>query len=220
MPAFSTLMDYAIIKLGNKQHRVRDGETLVVDRLSTEQGKSFEPVVLLGEAKVTATILAHERGPKILIGKYKKRTGYKRHNGFRAATSRVEITLGAGGAKKAAAAAKAEKAAKAEAPEQVEATVEAVAASEVAAPEAVEAPEAEAPEVEAASAPADLPEGYEEMTVAQVNTATKGWSVAELQAALEFEQANAARKGAISALESAKAKEEAEEETEEAPDGA
>ena len=95
-------MDYAIIKLGNKQHRVRDGETLVVDRLPTDEGKTFEPVVLLGDAKVTATVLAHERGPKILIGKYRKRTGYKRHNGFRAATSRVEITIGAGGASEGA----------------------------------------------------------------------------------------------------------------------
>ena len=95
-------MDYAIIKLGNKQHRVKHGETLVVDRLPTDEGKTFEPVVLLGDAKVTATVIAHERGPKILIGKYRKRTGYKRHNGFRAATSRVEITLGSGGAKRAA----------------------------------------------------------------------------------------------------------------------
>jgi len=94
-------MDYAIIRLGNKQHRVRDGETLVVDRVSTEAGESFEPVVLLGGMKVTATVVAHERGPKIVIGKYKRRTGYKRHNGFRAATSRLEIALGAG-AKRAA----------------------------------------------------------------------------------------------------------------------
>src|SRR5881392_302321 len=85
---------YAIIRLGNKQHRVRDGETLVVDRLSTEAGKSFEPDVLLGEGTVTATVIAHERGPKIRIGKYRRRTGYKRHNGFRAATSRVQISLG------------------------------------------------------------------------------------------------------------------------------
>ena len=48
---------------------------------------------------MTAKVIAHERGPKILIGKYRKRTGYKRHTGFRAATSRVEISLG--GAKKA-----------------------------------------------------------------------------------------------------------------------
>ncbi len=90
-------MDYAIIRLGGKQYRVREGEYLVVDRLKTEAGKSFSPDVLLGDdgVKVTATVLAHERGPKIRIGKYRKRTGYKRHNGFRAATSRVEISLGA-----------------------------------------------------------------------------------------------------------------------------
>ena len=41
-------------------------------------------------------VLAHERGPKIRIGKYRKRTGYKRHNGFRAATTRIEVSLGTG----------------------------------------------------------------------------------------------------------------------------
>ena len=86
---------YAIIRLGNKQHRVYDGETLVVDRLSTEAGKSFEPDVLLGDRTVTATVIAHERGPKIRIGKYRRRTGYKRHNGYRSSTSRVQISLGA-----------------------------------------------------------------------------------------------------------------------------
>ncbi len=60
-------------------------------------------MVLLGVPTVTATVIAHERGPKILIGKYRKRTGYKRHNGFRAATSRVEISLGTGAAAKPAA---------------------------------------------------------------------------------------------------------------------
>src|SRR3954453_13434842 len=95
-------MDYAIIRLGGKQYRVREGETLVVDRLKTDEGKSFSPDVLLGDSgvNVTATVIAHERGPKIRIGKYKRRTGYKRHTGFRAATSRVEISLG--GSRKAA----------------------------------------------------------------------------------------------------------------------
>src|SRR3954449_11785347 len=89
-------MDYAIIRLGGKQYRVREGETLVVDRLSTDEGKSFSPDVLLGDTGVTVTakVIAHERGPKILIGKYRRRTGYKRHTGFRAATSRIEISLG------------------------------------------------------------------------------------------------------------------------------
>src|SRR3954449_7176593 len=90
-------MDYAVIRVGGKQHKVRDGETLVVDRLRTDVGGTFEPDILLGDGtKVVVTVLAHERGPKIRIGKYRRRTGYKRHNGFRAATSRIEITIGAG----------------------------------------------------------------------------------------------------------------------------
>jgi large subunit ribosomal protein L21 len=176
-------MDYAIIKLGNKQHRVRDGETLVVDRVATEEGKSFEPVVLLGDTKVTATVVSHGRGPKILVGKYKRRTGYKRHNGFRAATSRVEITLGTGAKRSAA---KAEKPAKAE---------------KVDAP----APAAETPGV---------PAGYEALTVAQVKAETKEWSVEELEAALEYEQSHADRKGAIAALESALEADEVDEDEE------
>jgi len=165
---------YAIIRLGNKQHRVRDGETLVVDRLSTEAGKSFEPDVLLGEGMVTATVIAHERGPKIRIGKYRRRTGYKRHNGYRSATSRVQISLGA--AKRATAAKKE-------------------------APPKAEAPKAETPKAEAAAA--KPPQGYEGMTVAQIKEAAATWKPAQLEAALAFEQANAARKGAIAALGSA-----------------
>src|SRR5215831_5864195 len=88
-------MDYAIIRLGGKQYRVREGETLVVDRIKTDEGKTFSPDVLLGDGAVTAKVIAHERGPKIRIGKYRRRTGYKRHNGFRAATTRIEISLGA-----------------------------------------------------------------------------------------------------------------------------
>src|SRR5215218_8674956 len=93
-------MDYAIIKLGGKQYRVRDGETLVVDRVGVDEGKTLTPDVLRGDGgvTVTATVVAHERGPKIRIGKYRRRTGYKRHTGFRAATSRIAISLGSGGA--------------------------------------------------------------------------------------------------------------------------
>jgi large subunit ribosomal protein L21 len=177
-------MDYAIIRLGGKQYRVREGETLVVDRLKTDEGKTFSPDVLLGDAKVTAKVIAHERGPKIRIGKYKRRTGYKRHNGFRAATSRVEISLGGTAPRKAAAAPKKEAAAPTPAPK-----------AETAAPETDHIK--------------GMPAGYEEMTVAQVSEGAKSWNRPMLEAALTYEQAHAARKGAISALESAlKAKEE------------
>ena len=175
---------YAIIRLGNKQHKVRNGETLVVDRLHTDEGKSFEPDVLLGETKVTATVIAHERGPKIRIGKYRKRTGYKRHNGYRSATSRVQISLGG---------------ARAAAPAKKEAAPKAVAAP--AAPK-VEAPKAEAPTAAAPKA-ANPPKGYEEMTVAEIKEGSETWRRPQLEAALAFEKKNAKRKGAIAALESA-----------------
>ena len=173
-------MDYAIIRLGGKQYRVREGETLVVDRVKADEGKTFTPDVLLGDgATVTAKVLAHERGPKILIGKYRKRTGYKRHTGFRAATSRIEISLG-GARKPAAAKTKA-------------------AAPAAAAP----APEATEDHVKG------MPSGYEGMTVAQIAAGAKSWNHPMLEAALEYERAHAARKGAIGALESAlKAKDE------------
>jgi Ribosomal prokaryotic L21 protein len=56
----------------------------------------FEP----GAGAVTAKVLGDAKGPKIRIGKYKKRTGYKRHTGFRASLTQIEIES-IGGAKKA-----------------------------------------------------------------------------------------------------------------------
>jgi len=178
-------MDYAIIRVGGKQYRVREGETLLVDRVRTDEGKTFSPDVLLGDGgAVTATVVAHERGPKIRIGKYKRRTGYKRHAGFRAAMTRIEISLG--GTRPAPA-----KKAKAAEPKQAApAPVEAAAAAPVEEPEAHEHVKG-------------MPKGYEEMTVAQIADGAKTWNRPMLEAALEYEQANAARKGAIAALNSA-----------------
>jgi large subunit ribosomal protein L21 len=113
-------MAYAIVKLGGKQYRVREGERIVVDRLPHDENATFEPDVLMiggdgstelapGGVTVTARILEHGRGPKIRIGKYKAKSGYKKHTGFRAATSQVIIeSIGAGKPKKAAAKPKAE----------------------------------------------------------------------------------------------------------------
>ena len=187
-------MDYAIIRLGGKQYRVREGETLVVDRVKTDEGGSFSPEVLLGDdgVAVTATVVAHERGPKIRIAKVKRRTGYRRHNGFRAATSRIQISLG--GSAPSRPARKASPAKETAAP-AVEA---ATPAAETATPAATEGEHVKG-----------MPHGYEEMTVAQVSEGAKTWNRPMLEAALEYERANAARKGAISALESAlKAKED------------
>lgn len=108
-------MTYAIIQVGGKQYRVHAGEKLLVDRLAHGEGNTFSPRVLLvggdgpadlapKDGVVTARVVSDLRGPKIRIGKYKKRTGYKRHNGFRAALTQIEIE--SIGAKKAPAAAK------------------------------------------------------------------------------------------------------------------
>jgi len=104
-------MSYAIITVGGKQYVVHEGEKLLVDRVTTEPGKTFTPDVLFvgGEGKaelepsavVTVKVVDHVLGDKIRIGKYKKRTGYRRHTGFRARLTQIEIE--SIGAKKAAA---------------------------------------------------------------------------------------------------------------------
>ena len=175
---------YAIISLGGKQYRVREGERLLVDRLSTGEGKTFQPDVLFtgGEGDgnlsprmaVTAKVVGHVRGEKIRIGKRRPKSGYRRQTGFRAALSQIEIqSIGSSSAKRAAAPAK-------EAP-------------------AKEAPAA-APKEAAAAQP---PRGYADFTVADITDKSKRWKLEQLEAALEFELANANRKGAVAALESA-----------------
>jgi large subunit ribosomal protein L21 len=174
-------MSYAIISVGGKQYRVREGERLLVDRVGLDDGATFTPRVLLvggdgdvaiapGDVTVTARVLTQQRGPKLRIGKYRQRTGYRRHTGFRAALTQIEIE--SIGGKKTRAAAK---------------------------PKAEPAPAPKA----SASAPDALPAGYADLTVAQVKDAAAGWDAATLAAALEHEQAHAKRKGAIAALESA-----------------
>jgi large subunit ribosomal protein L21 len=190
-------MTYAIIKVAGKQYRVREGERLLVDRLHQDEGSSFAPTVLLvggdGEAQlepgdgiVQAKVLAQTKGPKIRIGKYKKRTGYRRHTGFRASLTQIEIES-IGGSKPARASAKPK--------------VEKVEKAEKAAkPAAVAAP--------AEPAAGDLPEGYADMTIADLKSAASGWSAAEVAAALAYEQEHGKRKGALAALESAAADKE------------
>jgi large subunit ribosomal protein L21 len=102
---------YAIISVGGKQYRVSEGQRLLVDRLAADEGATFTaPVLLVGgdggpqiapsDVTVTAKVLGPERGPKLRIGKYKKRTGYRRHTGFRAALTSIQIeSIGVEGAK-------------------------------------------------------------------------------------------------------------------------
>jgi large subunit ribosomal protein L21 len=93
---------YAIISLGGKQYRVQEGERLLVDRVKTDEGKTFHPEILFtgGDGKanlkprvqVTAKVIGHVKGEKIRIGKYRRRTGYRRHTGYRSSLSEIEIT--------------------------------------------------------------------------------------------------------------------------------
>ena len=177
-------MAYAIISLGGKQYRVQEGERLLVDRLPTEEGKTFHPDVLLlgGDGKfelapktqVTARVVGSALGKKVTIGKYKPKSGYRRKTGFRAKLSQIEIES-IGGAAKRSGPAKKEAPAKTEAPKQ-----------------------------EAEAAPAKLPAGYADMTIADLNANVDGWSAEQVEAALEYERAHANRKGAIAALEARK----------------
>src|SRR5438045_9609963 len=92
---------YAIISLVGKQYRVREGERLLVDRLTTDEGKTFHPDVLFtggdGSAnlsprvQVTAKVVGHVRGAKVRIGKRRPKSGYRRQTGFRSALSQIEI---------------------------------------------------------------------------------------------------------------------------------
>jgi large subunit ribosomal protein L21 len=96
---------YAIVKSGGKQYRVERGQTLLVERLPEQEGKSVqltplmlrsEDVVLdearLAKAKVTAKVLAHERGEKLRVFKFKPKRGYRRRTGHRQELTRIEVT--------------------------------------------------------------------------------------------------------------------------------
>ncbi|HEV8603610.1 MAG TPA: 50S ribosomal protein L21 [Gaiellaceae bacterium] len=92
---------YAIISMGGKQYRVREGERLLVDRVKTDEGKTFHPALLFlgGDGKadlkpkvqVTARVVEHVLGDKVRIGKYRPKKGYRRHTGFRSRLSQIEI---------------------------------------------------------------------------------------------------------------------------------
>jgi len=98
---------YAVIETGGKQYRVAPGETLAVERLTTEAGNShtFERVLMLNTdgkvaigapviqgARVTADVTEHFRGEKLLTFKMKRRKGYHKSIGHRQEMTRVKIT--------------------------------------------------------------------------------------------------------------------------------
>src|ERR1700752_5205209 len=109
-------MAYAIIKTGGRQYRVAEGDTVDVDLLDVEAGKT----ATLGDgllyadgdsithgspidgAKVTAEVIEHRKDKKVIAFKYKRRKGYHRTVGHRRRLTRLKIKSIAVGSKKSA----------------------------------------------------------------------------------------------------------------------
>jgi large subunit ribosomal protein L21 len=97
---------YAIVRSGSKQQKVAVGDVIEIDKVTTAPGESLTlPVVMvvdgenvtadtakLGKAGVTVEILGATKGPKIVIQKYKNKTGYKKRQGHRQKYTQVKVT--------------------------------------------------------------------------------------------------------------------------------
>ena len=98
---------YAIVNIAGQQFKVAKDQQLFVHRLQGDEGASIEfDNVLLAEnggkfsvgtptvkgAKVSAKILSHLKGDKVVVFKKKRRKGYKKKNGHRQQFSKIEIT--------------------------------------------------------------------------------------------------------------------------------
>ena len=97
---------YAIVRAGAKQQKVAVGDVIEIDNISTGVGETLTlPVVLvvdgddvtsdtnkLDKASVTAEVLGATKGPKIVIQKFKNKTGYKKRQGHRQKYTQVKIT--------------------------------------------------------------------------------------------------------------------------------
>lgn len=113
---------YAIVEIAGHQFKVEKDQKVFVNRLATEEGKKvdFDNVLLIGDgdnvtvgapaidgAQVSAKVLKHLRGDKVIVFKKKRRKGYRVKNGHRQALSEIVIEgIKASGAKKAKPAAK------------------------------------------------------------------------------------------------------------------
>lgn len=96
---------YAIVKVGSKQFKVKEGSEIICDRLDGEPGQeiTIDRVLMVSDAKkvvlgdelakykVSAQIIEHLKGDKILVFKYKPKKGYRRLHGHRQALSKLKI---------------------------------------------------------------------------------------------------------------------------------
>jgi large subunit ribosomal protein L21 len=172
---------YAIVKTGGKQYRVERGQTLLVERLPVDEGASvaLQPLMYrsdeavfdkagLEQVTVTAKVVAHVRGEKLRVFKFKPKRGYKRRTGHRQDLTRIEVTEIASGKGKPRAAEKAPSAEKASAEK---ASAEKTPSAEKA-PAAVKAPSAE-------KAPAKAKAATKDKAAAKPKAAAKAKAPAE-----------------------------------------
>ena len=95
---------YAIIATGGKQYKVSEGDVLKVEKLDAQPGDTvtFDQVVAISDntlkvagdvanANVTASVVAQVKGRKVIVYKYKRKTGYHKKNGHRQAYTQVKI---------------------------------------------------------------------------------------------------------------------------------
>lgn len=97
---------YAIVRAGGHQHKVAVGDTLTVDRLAAGPGETVTlPALLLVDgdsitadagalagAAVTAEVVDHGKGPKIVIHKFRNKTGYHKRQGHRQQLTTLKVT--------------------------------------------------------------------------------------------------------------------------------
>lgn len=97
---------YAVIESCGKQYKVSEGDVVFFEKLDAEEGKkiSFDKVILVSNdkdvkvgapyvknAKVEGTVVAHGKGKKIIVYKYKAKKNYRRTQGHRQPYTKVEI---------------------------------------------------------------------------------------------------------------------------------
>ena len=95
---------YAIIATGGKQYKVSEGDTIKVEKLGAEAGDTvtFDDVLAIGgdkllvgddvkSASVSATVVENGRGKKVIVYRYKRKSGYHKKNGHRQAYTKVSI---------------------------------------------------------------------------------------------------------------------------------
>ena len=95
---------YAIIATGGKQYKVSEGDVIKVEKLNAEAGNTvtFDQVIAVSDnglkvgdavanATVSATVLDQGKARKVIVYKYKRKTGYHKKNGHRQAYTQVKI---------------------------------------------------------------------------------------------------------------------------------